>query len=157
MSKEKILRYLPYAIVIGIVLFVLAQFVRFVIPEFKLDNPPIEQIVNWDSPETERLWNIACADCHSNESIYPWYSYVAPVGWLIAHDTHEGRGYFNVSVDETVDLGEIIEEIEDGGMPIRIYTITHRDAILSDAERQALVDGLRATFADMDISSDDDD
>jgi len=154
--KNSIFRYLPHAIIIGIAGFVLAQFGRFIIPEFKLDNPPIEQTINWDSPETERLWHTACADCHSNETVYPWYSYVAPVGWLVAHDTHEGREYLNVSVDGTVDLEEIIEKIEEGEMPLPIYTITHKDAILSDADQQALIDGLRVTFADMNESSDHD-
>lgn len=157
MSKENIMRYLGYAVIIGIIGFVLAQFGRFVIPDFKLDNPPVTQTVNWDSPETERLWNIACADCHSNETIYPWYSYVAPVGWLIAHDTHEGRGYFNSSTDPSLDMDEMAEEIEEGKMPLPIYLITHPDAELSAEDKQVLIDGLRATFIDASDSSSDDD
>lgn len=132
----------------GIVLsvLVLMQFGRFIIPEFKLDNPPVTKTINWDSPETERLWNTACADCHSNETVYPWYSYVAPVGWLVAHDTHDGRRSMNVSVDSRVEVREMAEVIREGEMPPAVFTITHRDAILSDAEKQALINGLQATF-----------
>lgn len=132
-------------ILIGI--FVLMQFARFIIPEFKLDNPPVTHTVNWDSPETERLWNIACADCHSNETVYPWYSYVAPVGWLIAHDTHEGRAELNISENHRIELREMVEVINEGEMPPAIYTVIHSNANLSDADKQALIAGLRATFS----------
>ena len=125
----------------------LMQLGQFVIPEFRLDNPPVTQTVNWDSPQTERLWNQACADCHSNETVYPWYSYIAPIGWLVAHDTHEGRDNLNISTDERVDVREIVEVIREGEMPMPIYTITHADARLTDAQRQALIDGLLATFS----------
>ena len=134
-----------FAVLLGV--FGLMQFTRFIVPDFKLDNPPVTHTVQWDSPDTERLWNTACADCHSNETVYPWYSYVAPVGWLVAHDTHEGRSELNVSTNYRIDLEEMIEVIQEGEMPLPIYTITHTDARLSDAEQQVLINGLQATFA----------
>ena len=60
-------------------------------------NPPVVTQVQWDSPQTQALFKRACADCHSNETVWPWYSYVAPVSWLVAHDVSEGRGRLNVS------------------------------------------------------------
>ena len=135
-----------YGIGVIIVIFVIMQFVRFIVPEFALDNPPITNTVAWDSPETEALWTTACADCHSNETVYPWYSYVAPVGWLIAHDTHEGRDKLNISDSNRVELREMIEVIEEGQMPLPIYTTMHPDAALTDSQRTALIEGLRATF-----------
>jgi len=134
-----------FAVLLGV--FGLMQFARFVVPDFKLDNPPVTHTVQWDSVETERLWNTACADCHSNETVYPWYSYVAPVGWLVAHDTHEGRSELNVSTNHRIDVEEMVEVIREGEMPLPIYTITHTDARLSDAEQQALINGLQTTFA----------
>ncbi|MCA9913755.1 MAG: heme-binding domain-containing protein, partial [Anaerolineae bacterium] len=139
-------RILVYGLGAIVVVFVLMQFVRFVVPEFQLDNPPSTRTVAWDSPETERLWNTACADCHSNDTVYPWYSYVAPVGWLVAHDTHEGRDTMNVSTGHNVELREMIEVIEEGEMPPQIYTVMHTDANLSAADREALMTGLRNTF-----------
>ncbi len=126
--------------------FVLLQIVRFVVPEFKLDNPPVTQNVVWDSPETKQLWDHACADCHSNETVYPWYSYIAPVGWLVAHDTHEGRDALNISEDRRIEWDELIEVIEEGEMPLPIYTTMHPDANLSAAQRETLIAGIRATF-----------
>lgn len=134
-----------YGVAILLVIFGLKQFAHFIVPEFQLDNPSVTHTMNWDSPETERLWNTACADCHSNETVYPWYSYVAPVGWLVAHDTHEGRSKLNVSTNHNIDVGEMIEVIQEGEMPPPIYTITHTDARLSNAEKQSLIDGLLAT------------
>lgn len=140
-------RRVTYSISAVLAVLVLLQFVRFVVPAFSLDNPPVTHTIQWDSPETEQLWNTACADCHSNETVYPWYAYVAPVGWLVAHDTQEGRSEFNISTDYRVELDEMVEVIEEGEMPLPIYTTIHTDARLSNTERQMLIDGLNATFA----------
>lgn len=146
-QKHRIPRTLTYLFVIGIVGFGLMQFVRFIVPDFALDNPPVTHMINWDSAETERLWTTACADCHSNETVYPWYSYVAPVGWLVAHDVQEGRDELNVSTNNRIDVGEMVEDIREGEMPLPVYTITHGDAVLSDTQKDTLISGLRATFS----------
>lgn len=125
---------------------ILMQLVRFIIPEFHLDNPPVTQQVAWNSPETEQLWKQACADCHSNETIYPWYAYIAPVGWLVAHDTHEGRDALNISSDRRIEWDEMIEVIDEGEMPLPIYTTMHPEARLTAAQREMLIAGIRATF-----------
>ena len=44
-------------------------------------NPPVTAEPNWDSPETRALFKRACFDCHSNETVWPWYAYVAPFSW----------------------------------------------------------------------------
>jgi hypothetical protein len=129
-----------------IVLFALLQLVRFVVPEFQLDNPPVTQQVVWSSPEAEQLWKQACADCHSNETVYPWYSYIAPVGWLVAHDVHEGRDELNISTDRRVEWDEMIEKIEEGEMPLPIYLTMHPEANLTAAQQETLMAGIRATF-----------
>lgn len=139
-------RVLMWGAGVFVVAFVLLQLVRFVVPEFQLDNPPVTQTVVWNSPETEQLWNQACAACHSNETVYPWYAYIAPVGWLVAHDTHEGRGELNISEDSRVEWDEMIEVIEEGEMPLPIYITMHPEANLSDAQQETLIAGIRATF-----------
>ncbi len=126
--------------------FVLLQTVRFIIPEFQLDNPPVTHQTTWNSPETAQLWDQACAACHSNETVYPWYSYIAPVGWLVAHDTHEGREALNISEDSRVEWDEMIEVIEEGEMPPSIYVAMHPDANLNNTQREALIAGIRTTF-----------
>jgi hypothetical protein len=86
----------------------------------------------------------ACFDCHSNESRWPLYAYVAPVSWLIYNDVMEGRSRMNFSEWNTRsrDMGDIIEEIQSGGMPPAIYLPMHPEAQLTVAEKQQLITGL---------------
>ena len=60
-------------------------------------NPPVTTQIQWDSPQTEALARRACLDCHSNETTWPWYSYVAPSSWLIYYDVLRGRSEWNIS------------------------------------------------------------
>ncbi len=138
----------PFLWIVGIIIavFALLQLVRFVVPEFQPDNPPVTQQVVWNSPEAEQLWEQACADCHSNETIYPWYSYVAPFGWLVAHDVHEGRDALNVSTDRRIEWDEMVEMIEEGEMPLPVYLPLHPEANLTATQQETLMAGIRATF-----------
>jgi hypothetical protein len=101
---------------------------------------------DWDSPQTRELAQRACFDCHSNETVWPWYSNIAPVSWLVQHDVDEGREYVNFSdwgnARELDELGEVVYE---GEMPMSNYLLTHPEARLTDAERAALAQGLQAT------------
>lgn len=138
----------PFLWIVGIIIavFALLQLVRFVVPEFQPDNPPVTRQVVWNSPEAEQLWEQACADCHSNETIYPWYSYVAPFGWLVAHDVHEGRDALNVSTDRRIEWDEMVEMIEEGEMPLPVYLPLHPEANLTATQQETLMAGIRATF-----------
>ncbi len=131
----------------GVIIFVVIQFARFVIPAWEISNPPVVNNIEWDSDRTEALWRQACADCHSNETAWPWYSYIAPITWLVAHDTNEGRDQFNISEDRFVEFEEIGETIENGSMPLSIYEVLHPAAKLSDEEKDALITGLRTSLA----------
>ncbi len=139
-------KWLLWGIGLVLIVFILMQLVRFVVPEFQLDNPPVTQSVVWSSPEAEQLWRQACADCHSNETVYPWYSYIAPVGWLVAHDVHEGRDALNISTDRRVEWDEMVEQIEEGGMPLPNYLMMPPEANRPAAQQETLMAGIRATF-----------
>lgn len=110
-------------------------------------NPPVTQVINWDSPETERLARTACMDCHSNETVWPWYSNIAPVSWLITYDVNNGRDAMNFSnlAPEDYDLSDMEWHLYNN-MPPRKYLIMHPDANLTDEQRDALMAGFRATF-----------
>ena len=111
-------------------------------------NPPVVQEPDWDSARTRQLFMVACADCHSNETKWPWYSSVAPVSWLVARHVQEGRELFNVSewsgANESGE--EAAESVMNGSMPSWDYTLMHPEAHLSAAETKELVAGLVATF-----------
>lgn len=114
------------------------------------NNPPVVSEPNWDSSTTRELAQQACFDCHSNETVWPWYSNIAPVSWLIQRDADEGREHLNFSTwgngGQGREPGEAVEAVYEGGMPPLLYLITHPNAQLSASEKQMLADGLRATI-----------
>ncbi len=132
-------------LLILLALIIIIQFVPADLPEVILDNPN-DLFSNNEVPENiENLIRTTCYDCHSNETVYPWYSYVAPVSFLISKDTREGRHHLNFSEWEKMDaiekaeaLDDIAEEVEDREMPMKIYPIMHSDAKLSDADRRTI-------------------
>jgi mono/diheme cytochrome c family protein len=128
-----------------IILFLLIQLVPYGRDH---TNPPVVAEPAWDSPQTRALAQRACFDCHSNETVWPWYSNVAPVSWLVQRDTIEGRQKLNFSTWGTgeQETEEMYETVAEGEMPPPVYLITHPEARLTAAEKQALLSGIKATF-----------
>ncbi len=108
-------------------------------------NPPVTgEIVA--PPEIARPLEAACYNCHSNETVWPWYSQVAPASWLLASDVNEGRGKLNFSewnllpaAKQAKKFKKAAGEIEEGEMPPWYYLPLHPEARLSDADKAALV------------------
>jgi cytochrome c551/c552 len=128
-----------------VVLFALLQ----VIPYGRTHtNPPIVKEPNWDSPQTRQFAQRACFDCHSNEVVYPWYSNVAPVSWLVQRDVDEGRRRLNFSDwgNRNTTINELSNTIMNGEMPPFQYMPMHPTARLSVAEKEAFLRGLSATL-----------
>ena len=107
-------------------------------------NPPVTQVVD-APPEVMTILRRACFDCHSNETVWPWYSKVAPISWLVADDVHEAREHFNFSTWDEYDaedradiLEEVWDEVEEGHMPLPNYLRLHPEAVLDGADLAAL-------------------
>jgi hypothetical protein len=135
--RWKIVRWCMLAAVAALVAI---QFV----PVARPTNPPVTAEAP-ASPEVRAILRRACYDCHSNETVWPWYSKVAPVSWLVARDVREGRAELNFSTWDQYDtrqqvkkMGESFEEVSEGEMPPWFYLPVHRDAVLSTADRAAL-------------------
>ena len=111
-------------------------------------NPAVVAEPRWDAPRTRELFFRACADCHSNESKWPWYSRVAPVSWLVYNDVQEGREHLDISEwnRPQKDADEAAEKLQEGEMPLPIYLPFHPEARLTAAEKAELVAGLAATL-----------
>ena len=109
-------------------------------------NPPVEKTVNWDSPRTKELFARACLDCHSNETVWPWYGKIAPASWLIVRHVNEGRVSFNISARHAEGGGSAVQSVEDGRMPLSSYLLLHPEARLSAQEHEELLHGLEETF-----------
>ena len=101
-------------------------------------NPPVSWDINPPANISEIL-RTSCYDCHSNETIWPWYSKIAPVSFFVAGDVNEGRKHLNFSEWDKYEadkrekiLEEMVEEIEKEAMPLTSYTFTHPNAKLDD-------------------------
>jgi len=114
-------------------------------------NPPV--VADLDAPaEVEAILRGACYDCHSHETRWPWYSYVAPVSWLVAHDVEEARSEMSFSAWGRLDPREqrekrekMWEEVEEGKMPLKKYVVLHRSARLTDEQKRVLRDWCHQT------------
>jgi hypothetical protein len=108
-------------------------------------NPAVIQEPAWDSPQTRELARRACFDCHSDQTVWPWYSNVAPVSWLNQRDVNDGRSHLNFSEWNKPQrhAGHSVKEIQTGDMPLWFYLPMHPDAKLSPAEKAALMGGLQ--------------
>ncbi len=127
----------------------------------KRTNPPVVREPVWDTPETRDLAQEACFDCHSNETAWPWYSQIAPVGWVIWYDVTEGRQRLNFSDwdqhagEDLIDPNDpfppktlserIAQVIHNGRMPPGTYRLMNPDARLSASQKEALIEGLVRT------------
>ena len=107
-----------------------------------LDNPPVTDALQWTDPQAEEIARRACYDCHSNESVWPWYSKIAPASWLMQKDVDEGRSAMNFSTSHRIEADEIAEVLEGGEMPPAQYLLLHPEARLSQEEKDTLVNGV---------------
>lgn len=109
-------------------------------------NPPVTAEVP-APPAVRAILERSCYDCHSNQSRWPWYGYVAPLSWVMAYDIHEARDHVNFSTwdayteKKRVDmLEEVWEQVDEGEMPFFVYLPLHPEAELSEADKQLLED-----------------
>ncbi len=140
-------RLMTRALVGGLAVFAAIQLVR---PE--RTNPPVDpsctlQAQLGSDTRAASVVARACRDCHSNETNWPWYSRVAPVSWLVAHDVAEGREEMNFSIWSEYPpekqhnlLKNACDEVRAGEMPIWMYTLMHREAKLSSDDVSAVCD-----------------
>ena len=140
-------------VLIGLaVILLLAQFIR---PEKNLSNDLSNDVSRkYPVPDSiKAILKVACDDCHSNSTVYPWYAEIQPVaGWLANH-VDEGKRKLNLSdfsnrriAIQNHKFEEIIEMVESGEMPLASYTWIHRDAILSENQKQALIGWARTNM-----------
>jgi hypothetical protein len=115
-----------------IVLLIIIQFVPVT-----LTNPRVESDMP-APPDVKAILKVSCYDCHSHETLWPWYSKVAPMSWLLASDAEEGREKLNFSAwnkyppeKQSLLIAEAMDEVREGGMPPWFYVIKHSAAKIS--------------------------
>lgn len=132
--------------IIGLVVFVaVAQLYR---PT--RTNPPVDPshgvaAVLQTAPTVKSILSRSCGDCHSNLTVWPWYSRVAPVSWLVVSDVNRGRRRVNLSEwsmyspqKQSKLLDEVCKEVREGDMPPLIYLSMHHSAPLTATDRQEI-------------------
>jgi len=109
-------------------------------------NPPVTADLN-EPIKVKEIFKRACYNCHSNETVWPWYSNIAPVSWLVADDVKEAREHLNFSEwgnlsrkDKVKMKEEIWEEIEKEEMPLWKYKILHPEAMLTQKDKSLIRD-----------------
>lgn len=139
-------------ILIGLlIIFLLSQFIRP--PHNNGDASSPSDITHMVTvPDSVmNLLNIACYDCHSNHTEYPWYSKITPVNWWLNNHIVEGKRHFNFSnfsgssykrmIKKMEEVGETVEKHE---MPLNSYLWIHKDARLNDAQRKMIINWAKA-------------
>jgi len=147
-------------IVLGLaVVFVILQFVR---PEKNVGNSSAHSIAQHFNvpPGVQTILQRSCYNCHSNNTVYPWYAEVQPAGWFLANHIRDGKRGLNFDEYTSYRLmkqyrrfKDIVDQIQSDEMPLPSYLIIHRDAKLSSLQKDELIqwctamrDSMKAQF-----------
>ena len=138
-----IVRTVRAALIVFLVLFIGAQFVR---PD--RTNPPSPaggSLLSKATPQVAAILDRSCRDCHTNDTRWPWYTNITPMNWLVANHVQNGREHMNFSTWSVYDedeqdkfLGGMCSLPKRGRMPLPSYLWLHRDARLAEADVAAL-------------------
>lgn len=140
------MKKLRYILIGSAIVLIAIQFIPVNLPEVTKENPGDIMKGDLVSANVAQLLKTSCYSCHSNETEYPWYSYVAPSSWLVKRDVVKGRDELNFSNWSDYDMRRMLSKLEDigaevseGHMPMPIYTLMHPSAKLTDEQRQLIV------------------
>ena len=108
-------------------------------------------------PNVDAILKRSCNDCHTNNTVYPWYTNIQPVGWWMQFHVNDGKAHLNFSEFDTLapkrqhhKMEETIEMVKEGEMPLNSYLWVHKDADLSEADKNILItwaDGIMKEIA----------
>ncbi len=133
-------------VLLGILVgFILIQLIRPHKNDSKNNINHISTVI--DVPdEVEQILLNSCNDCHSNSTVYPWYSEIAPVSWYLASHVNDGKEHLNFSEWKTYNahqkehiLNDLEEVLQSHEMPLKSYLILHKEAEMSKEQYSALV------------------
>ncbi len=140
-------KLLKWTVIVLVVLFLGIQLMRPV-----RSNPPVDESQTIEArtqmtPQVKAIFERSCNDCHSNKTVWPWYTNVAPISWWIVGHINEARQLMNLSEWGKLDrdrqdrkLRQICDEVTDGGMPLPSYLPMHPKAKLSNQDKKTFCD-----------------
>ena len=127
-------------------------------PERNLSNDMTYDIsTKYKVPDSvQEILSVACNDCHTNLTRYPWYADIMPVGWMLSNHVNDGKRHLNFSNYTKAPIAfqnhkfeETIEQLEKGEMPLPSYTYLglHKEANLTEEQKNLIMDWARAQMA----------
>jgi len=134
--------------IVGLGLIAVLALLQFFRPE--RNNAPLDRELDMleviAAPEpVANLIRSACYDCHSNQTVYPWYSRISPVSWYLNKHIVKGKKELNFSDYSLLDkadkigvLADFCDAVEAGTMPLQSFMLIHKDARLTPEERESL-------------------
>jgi hypothetical protein len=139
--------------VLGFIIFLLIQFYQ---PARNLDYGqilPIHITKLYNMPsKVKTILRTSCYDCHSNNTEYPWYSYIQPVRMFMDSHIKEGKENLNFSEfgnyserKQGNKLEEIVKQLKSDEMPLASYTLIHKNAILTQENKKVLINWIERT------------
>ena len=132
-------------LLILLIVFIVIQFIK---PQKNIHAGPEPNDISalYAMPaDVDSILTVACKDCHSNNTRYPWYNNMQPVAWFLANHVKDGMHSFNLNEFATYPIwrqydkiSEVKKQIDKGDMPLSSYTWIHKDAILTDAQKNTI-------------------
>src|SRR4029079_15984554 len=132
-------------LLIIVIILVVIQFIR---PERNISTTasPHDISTEYTVPDSiKNIMAVACNDCHTNNTRYPWYSNIQPVGWWMQNHVNEGKRHLNFSEFTRYDkkkqykkIDETAKEVKEGGMPLTSYLWIHTDAKITQAQKDMI-------------------
>lgn len=130
-----------------LVIFIVIQFIR---PAKNISAGVSPHDISTIYPvpgSVQQILKVACNDCHSNNTRYPWYAEIQPVGWWLANHVKDGKRGLNFSEFTSYRikkqfhrLDDINELVKNGAMPLSSYTWIHKDAILTEQQKRTIAE-----------------
>ena len=141
---KKILKIIAVILIVGLIAI---QFIN------RPDKTTSNEVTNDDitkkvsvPADVQVILKRSCYDCHSSQTVWPWYSNIAPVSWLVADDVVKGRQKMNFNTwgkmsasKQEKKFSDIVDVLTDASMPLPKYLIIHKDAVLSEQDKQTLL------------------
>jgi Haem-binding domain len=101
--------------------------------------------------DVQAILKTSCYDCHSNNTVYPWYASIQPAAWWLADHIKEGKRELNFSEFASYRIGrqyrkleEVNKQVKEGEMPLESYLWIHKNAKLSNEQRLTLANWVNA-------------
>jgi cytochrome c551/c552 len=140
-------KLLKWTVIVLVVLFLGIQLMRPARSNPAVDESQTIEGRTQIAPQIKAIFERSCNDCHSNKTVWPWYTNVAPISWWIAGHINDARQNMNLSEWGKLDrdhqdrkLRQICDEVTDGGMPLPSYLPMHPKAKLSEEDKKTLCD-----------------